>query len=109
MSHIFVIYRNDDTQQFPMYRTTNGDMAVMIFRTESAAEEFIIRKGMLDEWRVVSFTTTDTIQWLQDCKDNNGATEIALDPHPVVSRLPDSTSVIPIDALLDQLTADKDA
>ena len=109
MSHIYVIYRNDDSQQFPMYRTTRGDMAVMVFRTESAADEFVTRKGMSTQWRVVSFTTAETIEWLQDCKQNNGATEIALDPHPVVSALPDSTQVIPIQALLDELTVNKDA
>ncbi len=100
MSDCYLIYKNDDSGQFPMYGTTEGKTAVMLFKSHDSAQRFIDGKGMADEWTVVQTSQDDTIQWLRDCMTNNGASEIAIEPDPKNSSDPDSTRVIPIVALL---------
>ncbi len=83
-----------------MSRTTEGKIAVMLFKSHDSAQRFIDAKGMTDELVVAQKHQEETIQLLRDCMTNYGASEIAIEPDPENSSDLDSTRVIPIVALL---------
>ena len=100
MNDCYLVYKTDDSGQFPMYRTTDGKIAVMLFKSHDSAQGFIDDKGMSDELIVVQTGIEDTARWLRDCIKNNKASLIAVDPDPKNSSDPGSHRVIPIVALL---------
>lgn len=100
MGDCYLIYKNNDSGHFPMYRTTEGKIAVMLFKSHDSAQRFIDGKGMSNEWTVAQTSQDDTIQWLRHCMTDNGASEIAIEPAPEISSDPGSTRIIPIVALL---------
>ena len=98
---MYIIYRDDDSEQYVMYRTTNGDIAVPAFRSRDLAQHFIAGKGMSSEWKVVESTADSYLEWLRGVYTQNNATKMAIDPDPVTSAT--DARVIPIVALLIEI------
>jgi hypothetical protein len=64
-----------DGQQFPMYRTTEGGIAVFIFSTHQDAEWFIDHKGKSSEWKILELSTVDAHRWLLNAQ-KQGVTDV---------------------------------
>ena len=90
----FVLHSRDGTGRFPMYRTTEGKVAVLLFKTGKSAQRFVEGKHKTAEWSISELSGPAAIDWLRSAIKDNGASEIAVDPDPAAS--PESTSVIPI-------------
>jgi hypothetical protein len=106
MNGVHLIYKNDGSGQFPMFPTTDGTKAVVIFKTFDAAKRFTDGKNKQDEWMVVEQSWLETLAWLRDCMSRENATLMSIDPNPDTFHNPDETNAIPILRILIEAEPD---
>jgi hypothetical protein len=94
----YVLFRNNSSGEFPMYRTTEGKIALMAFSSSASALTFANDKGMSSQWRAEEFDGVRFLNWLREQMQRNGASELAIDPEAATSSR--NATVIPILALL---------
>jgi hypothetical protein len=87
-----------------MYRTTEGKIALMLFKSLESAQAFINGKGQATEWKVEERSPAETAEWLRDSFRRYGASDLAVDPDPETSQ--NDASVIPIFTILVELEAE---
>ncbi len=97
----YLIMKRDGSGQFPMYRTTEGKIALMLFKSRESARAFIDGKGMAHEWTVEERSQGEFIDWVRDAVKRYGAAELAIDPEPASADT--AARVIPILAFLIEL------
>ena len=97
----YLLFKSDGSGQFPMYRTTEGKVALMLFKSREAASAFVDGKGMAQEWQVVEYSQSRFVDWVRLAVKHHGASELAIDPDPATSSA--DAKVIPIIPFLIEL------
>jgi hypothetical protein len=97
----YLIFKDDGSAQFPMYRTTEGKVALMLFKSREAAQAFVDGKSMANEWVVEERSQVACIEWVREAVKRHGASELAIDPDPATAG--SAAKVIPILAFLIEL------
>src|SRR5713101_13547 len=81
----YLIFKRDGSGEFPMYRTSEGRISLILFRSRESAQAFADGKGMASEWKVEERSQEATVEWIRDAVKRYGASDLAIDPDPVIS------------------------
>src|SRR5947208_1711832 len=81
----YLIFKRDCSGQFPMYRTTENKIALLMFRSRELAQAFVSGKGMSREWKVEEYPQAAFVEWVRNALTDYGASELAIDPDPTTS------------------------
>ena len=94
-----VLFKNDGSGQYPVFRTTDGQIATMIFRSKERADFFSEGRGYAAEWQTYEMGPQEMIDWLNGAQRDNDVTEIAINPDPGDSHW--NAPVIPISVVIE--------
>lgn len=97
----YLLFTKDGSGHFPMYRTPEGKVALMMFKTRETARAFIDGKGKSNEWQVEEYSQTRFVDWVREAVKRHGASELAVDPDAATSTT--DAKVIPIIPFLIEL------
>ena len=97
----YLLFKSDGSGQFPMYRTTDGKAALMLFKSLGTARAFVKGKGMSREWQVEQYSQARFVDWVREAVKRHGASELAIDPDPTTSST--DAKVMPVITFLIEL------
>jgi hypothetical protein len=100
---VYLLFRNDGSGQFPVFRTVEGKAALIMFTCAELAESFIQGRGRKRELHVIEYSRKNFLEWLMEAAKSFNASEIVADPAPEASM--HSMKLLPISSFLAQSEA----
>jgi hypothetical protein len=82
MDAYFTLCKKDIPARYLTYRLPDGQNALVLFKSEESAQDFIDGTGHTNEYQVLSLNPGSCAQWLLKAFEHNIATAVARDPAP---------------------------
>jgi hypothetical protein len=79
-STCYLIFAKNDSDNFPMYKTSDGQLAVVVFRTMLTAQKFVEGRQKSTKWAVKELTSGEFLTWLRKAARRHQVSFISVDP-----------------------------